>query len=221
MRFPRRIFRPERKNKHEAEGNLSNETSRNLKFPQLLHRRTFKSPEMDRACSKRRSERGHTELWLKNLKGRPHLGNLRIAWRILLKWILNKDNMGDSEQGAVFGFCQKKKSNEIACSTKGGGTSWSAERLSAYEGHHSMVLVHSLKWSFSELWIILRLLLIIVTMNECMMGHKVAGDCQIALPTQGTVLAPSPRTRLFSLHYDLLGVNWSGKKNTATTMADH
>jgi len=35
-----------------------------------------------------------------------------------------------------------------------------------------------------------------VTMNDCMMSHKAAGDCQIALPTEGTGLAPSPRTRL-------------------------
>jgi len=93
MRFPRRIFQTKRKNKHETEGNLSNEASPNLYFHQLLHRRMTKSPEIDRACSKRRRE-GHTELWLENLNWRPHLGDLLIAWRIILRWVLNKENMG-------------------------------------------------------------------------------------------------------------------------------
>jgi hypothetical protein len=70
MRFPRRIFRPERKNKHEAEGNLSNEASRNLYFHQLLHRMT-KSPEMYGECSKRRRERGHKDLVGKSKKKTP------------------------------------------------------------------------------------------------------------------------------------------------------
>ena len=66
---------------------------------------------MDTAYSKLRRERGHTEIWLENLKGRPHLGDVRTAWRIILKW-------GYSEQGTVLGSCQQ--SNEVSCSTKGG-----------------------------------------------------------------------------------------------------
>jgi hypothetical protein len=45
-----------------------------------------------------------------------------------------------------------------------------------------------------------------------MMGHKVAGDWPGAI---------SADTSPFSFIADLLGVNWSGNKNTATTMTDH
>ena len=94
MGFPRRTFRPERKNKHEAEGKVSNEASHNLYIHQLLHRTIFKSPEMDRACSKSGREREDTELWLENLKGRPHLGDLTHSLKDIVKVDLKQREYG-------------------------------------------------------------------------------------------------------------------------------
>jgi hypothetical protein len=93
MRFPRRIFRPERKNNYEAEGNLSNEASRNLYFNLLLNGRMTKSPETDRTCSKRRRERTHRTLVGKS-EGKTPLGRLTHSLKDNVKMDLKQREYG-------------------------------------------------------------------------------------------------------------------------------
>jgi len=93
MRFPRRILRPERKNKLKAEGKVSKEASRNLYIHQLLHRTMFKSPQMDRACSKSRRERTHRTLVGKS-EGKTPFGRITHSLKDNVKVDLKQREYG-------------------------------------------------------------------------------------------------------------------------------